>query len=174
MVNIVLLIIFLHNRLCYYLLTWNWNTFYSSYVLGLNRLQNRFKLNFLVISSVNLYIHFFSLNDWLVYFLIIDFHTRFYQNFFSKIISYYRLLRNWSQIHQLIFLRNELNLLLVLNYFFLINWLKIQLLSRLLVLSANDLLIVLDGLVDVVLLKNSIFTSLNSYLFFNRFHIRLH
>lgn len=174
MINIILLIVLLHYRLGNDLLTWNFNVFYPCYVLSLNRFYNLFKLNFFIISPVNLNINFFSLIYRLINFLVINLCSRFHQNFLSKIISDNWLLRNWLQVHQLIFLRNELNFFLMLYNLFLINRLEIQLLARLLVLSVYYLLFILNRFVNLSLLNDLVFPPLNSYWIFNSFYIWLH
>ena len=99
MVDVVLLVVLLDYWLSNNLLSWNLYSLHSCDILCLNRLHYLFKLDILIISSGDLYDNFFSLDDWLEYSLIIDFISRFYNEFFSIIFSYNRFLSDWIQVH---------------------------------------------------------------------------
>lgn len=64
MINIVLLEIFLNNRLSDYYFPGNINSLLSNYIIDLGGFGNRIKLNSLVLTSLHLKINLFFLNDW--------------------------------------------------------------------------------------------------------------
>lgn len=149
MVNIILLIVLLNNRLSNNLLSWNWNLFYSGNVLSLYWFHYRFKCDLFIISSVYIDFNSFPLDDRLVNSLVIDFFSRFSNDFFPLILS-----NNWFfgkrlKIQQLIFLWHELNIFFIVNDLFFINWLKVDCLIRLLVFSVYYFLSVLNRLGNI-------------------------
>jgi len=76
MMNIVLLIIFLHNRLSDEFFSRNLYSFSSTDIIYLNTFNNRFHHNLLIRLSVNLNIDIFSLNNRLNKSLIVNFSSR--------------------------------------------------------------------------------------------------
>lgn len=144
MINIILLIVFLNNRLSYNLFSGNWNNFFSSYVLNLYRFSHRIKSDFFIISSVDLYVNSFLLNNWLINFLVVDFFSRFDNQLFSIIISNNWLFGERSQIKKLIIGRYKVNLFSVINDLFFVNWLEINFSRRILIFFSDDLFLIVN------------------------------
>ena len=126
MINIILLIVFLNNWLSDDLFSGNLDSFLSSDILNLNWLSDSIQSDFLIITSINFNIDFFSLNNWLNNFLIVNFLTRFDNQFFSIIFPDQRLFGDGFQIHQLIITGNKFNLFSVIDDLFFKNRLKVN------------------------------------------------
>ena len=95
MMNIVLLIVFLNNRLSNEFFSRYLYCFCSIYILNLNSFCNWFKSNFFIRFSIYLQINFLPLNYRLNQSLLINFSTRS-NNFFSSLIfSQYGFTSYW-------------------------------------------------------------------------------
>lgn len=84
------------------------------------------ELNLFVFSLSDLKIYIFSLDDWLYVSFSVDFSSRSHYGFNSFVFSNNRCSLNRSQIYYLVFLRNELDLLFLVDYFSLQNGLIIN------------------------------------------------
>ena len=138
MVNIILLVVFLYNWLSDDLFSRNSDSFNSGDILSLNGFNNLFQNDFLVISSVDLNFDFFSLNNWLEDSLVVNFVSRFDNDFFSVIVSDDWILGERFEVEKLIFSGNKLNILLVVDYLFLENGLEVDSLVGVFVFSLNN------------------------------------
>lgn len=167
MVNVVLLVVFLHYGLCNDLFSWNGDLFHSSNILSLNWFHYWLQNYFFVIPSVHLHIYFLSLEYWLINSLLVDFVAWLHYDFFSVVLSYHRLFGKRFQIEEFIFRGHELNIFLIIDYLFLINRLEVDGLIWVFVLSVNDLLRVLDWFGDVRKVFYSVVSLHYSHSVFN-------
>ena len=102
-INIVLLIVFLDNRLRGNLSGRHLNFFHSSDVIDLGRFSNVLQLYVFVIASANVQINLFLLNNWLNVGLVVELPSRFNNGFESFVFSQNGLSSEGIQINDSIF-----------------------------------------------------------------------
>lgn len=95
MMNIILLIILLDNRLCNKLLSGNLYCFASSHIVHLNSLDYRFDHNLLIWQSIDLNFDIFSLDNGLNKRLTVNFSSRSLYSLNSILRSHYRQSCDW-------------------------------------------------------------------------------
>lgn len=148
-IDIVLLVVFLYNRLSDDLPSWNRDLFYSGDVLSLDWFYNWLQNDFFVISSVYLHFYLLSLVNRLVNSLVVDFIAGLYNDFLSVVLSVDRILGKRFEIEKLIFSGDKLNVFLVVDDLFLVDRLEVDGLIGVLVFSVDDLFGVLNWFGDV-------------------------
>ena len=145
MMNIILLIILLNNRLSDEFFSRHLHSFSSGNIIHLDSLNNWLEHNFLIRLSIDLNVDIFPLNDWLNESLILDFSSGSGDGFDSILGSQNGFSSDRIQIHNLIFSRNEFQLLFIIDDFFFINWLEIDFSGGGLVFLGDHFLSVFGG-----------------------------
>lgn len=167
MIDIVLLVVVLNNRLSDDVIGWNLNVFSLSYI-GYNwSFRNIVQLNVFILSSVNVQFNLFSLDDWLNISLVVDFSSWFNNGFFSFVFSEDWLSGDWFQVDQLIILRNEVDFGLVVNNLFFINRLVVNFSWWGLIIFGNSLFVVLNRSYDFWMINDLRVSLLNVQGFLN-------
>lgn len=161
MLNIILLVVFLNNRLSDNLFSWNLNCFSSNEIIYLKFFINIIQLNLFIISLLNLEINTLSLYNRLNVSLSIDFSSRFLDSFYPFVLSNNWLSLNGVHIHNSVFLGHELYFFLSINHFSLQNWLVINFSVWSVKVLSNNLFRIVDRLHNLSMVDKLVFSFLD-------------
>lgn len=167
MINVILLKVFLNNRLGDDFFSWNIDCLLSNHIVDLSGFSDWVQLNSLVISSLNINFYVFSLNKRNNISIFNDISSRIYNGFDFFSFSDFQFSLNRFQIHNLFSLRYKFDFFFLVNYLSLYDWLVENFSFGGRVISFDDLLSVFRRKYDLWLFNNFIigFLKIQDLLF---------
>ena len=161
MVDVVLLVVLLNNGLSDDLLSGNFNSLSSQNVVDLGRCSHSIQLHTFVLSSSDLEVYVFSLDNGLNVCFLVDFSSRSLDGFYSFIFSNNRLSLDGVQVYDLVLLRDKLNLLSLIDNFSLQNGLIVNFFIRSIIILGDNLFAVFNRSQNFSMIHNLIFSLLD-------------